>query len=240
MPVYNERANLVSLVEKVAKVPLSKEIVIVDDHSTDGSYEILRNEILWKYDNIKLLRHEKNRGKGAAIQTGLEAVSGEIVIIQDGDLEYDPSEYLKLVKPILDGETEVVYGSRFKNRGAFSFYWRWFGKRVLGWNVEVSYLHHFLGIQILNLLTNLLYGARITDEATGYKVFRTSVIKGVRLDCTGFEFCPEVTAKVRKKGYSIYEVPISYHPRTVEEGKKLNWTHGIKAIWTLVKYRFRD
>lgn len=250
IPVYNEKENIQKLIEKIEAVqlkvrisgiegvPMKKEIVIVDDHSTDGTYELLRDDLASKHPAIRLLRHERNRGKGAAIRTGLSAVTGEIVIIQDADLEYDPGDYPKLVAPIADGKADVVYGSRFKHLRAREFCARWFGKRFLGRNYEMSYLHHFIGIQLLNLLANLLYRARITDEATCYKVFRAEVIKGIDLKCEGFEFCPEVTAKARKRGYTIYEVPISYHPRTKAEGKKLRWTHGFKAIWTLVKYRF--
>lgn len=242
IPVYNEKENLPKLIQKIEAVELQpslkKEMIIVDDHSVDGTYELLRDDLAPKYPAIRLLRHERNRGKGAAIRTGLGAVSGEIVMIQDADLEYDPSDYPKLIAPILKGKSDVVYGSRFKHLRWWTFYAKWFGKRFLGRNHEMSYLHHFIGIQILNGLANFLYGARITDEATCYKVFRTSVIRKIDLKCEGFEFCPEVTAKIRKKGYLIHEVPISYHPRTKAEGKKLSWTHGFKAIWTLVKYRF--
>ncbi len=240
IPVFNEKKNIAKVISEVEKVPLLKEIVIVDDRSSDGTYELLRKEILLQYPNISLMRHAKNQGKGAAIRTALSVVQGDIVIIQDADLEYDPKEYPKLVIPIIQNKTDIVYGSRFKNIHPFSFYWKWFCKRFLGMSYEVSYLHHFLGIQFLNLLTNILYGGRITDEATCYKVFRSEIIKNIVLHCEGFEFCPEITAKVRKRGHPILEVPITYHPRTAEEGKKLNWTHGIRASWTLIKYRFRD
>ncbi len=248
IPVYNEKENISKLVAKIeavqfemrvsGAVPIKKEIIIVDDHSIDGTYELLRDDLAEKYPSIRLLRHEQNMGKGAAIRTGLGAVTGEIVIIQDADLEYDPNDYPKLIAPMIEGKAEVVYGSRFKHLPSWKFYARWFGKRFLRRNYDMSYLHHFIGIQVLNGLANLLYGANITDEATCYKVFRTSVIKKIDLKCNGFEFCPEVTAKVRKRGYMIYEVPISYHPRTKAQGKKLRWTHGFSAIWTLIKYRF--
>lgn len=217
MPVYNEKDTLSEIIEKVKKVKIEKEIIIVDDFSTDGSGEILDR---LKDKEIKIFKHHRNRGKGAAIRTALEYVSGDIVIIQDADLEYDPNDYYKLIEPIINGKAQVVYGSRTlgRNRRSYwSFYW---------------------GGRLLSLVTNLLYRTHITDEPTCYKVFKTEVIKNIDLQCQGFEFCPEVTAKVCKKGYKIYEVPISYHPRSKEAGKKVSWKDGVKAIITLVKLRF--
>ena len=240
VPVFNEKNNIQRLVGAVQEVGISKEIILVDDASTDGTTEIIRDKIVPGARGIRLLRHEKNQGKGAAIRTGLQEARGDIVLIQDADLEYSPSDYPQLVQPILDGKTDVVYGSRFMHINKALFIWHWFLNRFLGRHYEIRYLHHFLGIQGLNLLANLLYNAKITDEASCYKVVRTSVLKDLNLKCRGFEFCPEVTAKLRKKGYTILEVPVTYHPRSKQEGKKLNWKHGFEAIWTLVKYRFTD
>ena len=167
-----------------------------------------------------MIFREKNKGKGTAIRTGLANVTGDIVIIQDADLEYDPNDYPKLVEPILTGKANVVYGSR-----------------ILG-KSRKSYWSFYMGGRFLSFLANLLYNAKITDEPTCYKVFRADMIKNINLKCRRFEFCPEVTAKVRKKGYKIYEVPIHYEPRSLKEGKKINWKDGLEAIWTLIKYKF--
>lgn len=240
IPVFNERNNIEILLSKVDAVPIKKEIIVVDDGSCDGTPEYISQVSKRKFPDLRLFCHDRNQGKGAAIRTGLSKVKGDIIIIQDADLEYDPKEYIKLIQPIKDGKTEVVYGSRYLNIHFYDFIKKWLRKKIIKDGAEVSYLHHFLGIKILNLLTNLLYNASITDEATCYKVFKTSVLQGITLKCTGFEFCPEITAKIRKKGYHILEIPISYHPRTKEEGKKLKWTHGFNAIWTLIKYRFTN
>lgn len=217
MPVYNERGNLVEILNRVQAVPIEKEIIIVDDGSTDGTRQILRDI---KGQNVKVILHERNQGKGAAIKTGLTEATGDIVIIQDGDLEYDPMDYLKLIPLIQSGEAQVVYGSR-----------------TLGGNKR-SYHRYYWGGQFVTLVTNILYGLKITDEPTCYKMFKREIIDRIKLDCTGFEFCPEVTAKVVRLGYTIHEVPISYHPRSFEEGKKIKWRDGLIAIWTLLKYRF--
>ena len=223
MPVYNEREFIREILEKVRRVNLEKEIIVVDDASLDGTTEVLRamegSESMNNAD-IRIIYHSRNKGKGAAIRMALSYVTGDVVIVQDGDLEYDPEDYLKLIAPIIRGETDVVYGSRTLGKGKRS-YWRYYwGGRFLSW------------------LTNILYGAQITDEPTCYKVFRTEALKSLDLRCQRFEFCPEVTAKLCKRGYRIKEVPISYHPRKMEEGKKIRWIDGLIAILTLLKYRF--
>ena len=220
MPVYNERETLTAILAQVRAVDLKKEIVVVDDGSTDGTRDILREEE--KKGDLKVFYHEVNKGKGAAVRTGLEHASGDVIIIQDADLEYDPREYPKLLKPILEGEAEVVYGSRslvFK---------------------ETMFLLQALGNKIVTLATNLLYGIALSDMETCYKVFRAEVIKSIPLRSRRFEFEPEITAKLLKRGYRIHEVPISYQGREYHEGKKLTWRDGITALWTLVKYRFVD
>ncbi|MCG3175919.1 MAG: Dodecaprenyl-phosphate galacturonate synthase [Candidatus Omnitrophica bacterium] len=240
IPVYNEKANVAELVRRVQAVGLRKEIVIVDDGSTDGTRELLKGTVVPAYDNVRYLEHERNSGKGAALRTGLSAATGDILIVQDADLEYDPKDYLQIVRRFRNPDTHVVYGSRFWKVNKYLFIWHWFCNKFLGGHYEIRYLHHFLGIQALNLLANVLYFANITDEATCYKAFRRQVLDKVRLRCNGFDFCPEFTAKARKAGYRIVEVPITYHPRSHKDGKKLNWRHGFEAIYTLVKYRFVD
>ena len=216
IPVYNEKDTLAEIIRRVSEVPLEKEIIVVDDGSNDGTGKILK-EFSGK---VKTIFHSENKGKGAAIRRALCEVRGDIVIIQDADLEYNPSDYEKLLEPILSGQTNVVYGSR-----------------NLKGNPRSNHAFYFGGI-LLSKLANLLYGADITDEATGYKVFRTEVLKSLNLRCNGFEFCPEVTAKVLRHGYRIKEIPISYYPRRFDEGKKICWLDGVKAILTLLKYRF--
>lgn len=217
MPVYNEKNTLTEILNKVKAVPVKKEIIIVDDGSADGTREILKD---LKSDNIKIIFHEKNQGKGAAIKTGLREATGDIVIVQDADLEYDPMDYLKLIPLIRSGEAQVVYGSRTTG------------------SEERSYHRYYWGGQLVTFVANILYHLKITDEPTCYKMFRKEVIDQIELDCMGFEFCPEVTAKVARLGYTIHEVPISYHPRSFKQGKKIKWRDGLIAIWTLLKYRF--
>jgi len=220
IPCYNEKDTILEILRRVEAVDLEKEIIIVDDHSTDGTRELLSNI---SSERAKVIFRDGERGKGAAIREGLKHVTGEMVIIQDADLEYDPNDYYGLVKPIEESRTSVVYGSRILRRG-----------------FEISYLRYYWGGRLLSFLTNLLYGSSITDEPTGYKLFKTEALKGLNLKCLRFEFCPEVTAKLLKKGYKILEVPISYHPRTLREGKKIGWWDGLEAIWTLIKYRLVD
>lgn len=217
IPVYNEKDTILKLIEKVKSVPIEKEIIIVDDGSNDGTREILKKI---NDSKIKIIFKEKNEGKGTAIRNGLKYVTGDIVVIQDADLEYEPMDWLKMINLIKEKNIDVVYGSR-----------------ILGKSKKSS-LFFYLGGRILSLLANILYHAQITDEPTCYKMFKKEVIKSIDLKCKGFEFCPEVTAKIRKKGYKIYEVPIHYNPRSIKEGKKIRLKDGIIAIWTLIKYRF--
>lgn len=240
IPVYNEKETIRDVITHVQETPFEKEIIIVDDGSTDGTRELLESGISDLGDNIHVFFHSRNQGKGAAIRTGLKTASNDIVIIQDADLEYDPKEYAALVEPIVSGKADVVYGSRFTKVNKWLFIWHWIKYSLSDKPYEIKYVFNFLGIQLLNLLANILYGAGITDEATCYKVFKRDVLQKIDLKCQRFEFCPEVTAKVRKLGYTIYEVPISYTPRSKLEGKKLTLKDGFAAVFTLIKYRFRD
>jgi dolichol-phosphate mannosyltransferase len=219
IPVYNERSTLPTILERVRAVPIEKELVIVDDGSTDGSREWLQENV--KGENEKVIFHPENRGKGSAIRTAIPHVTGDAVIIQDADLEYDPMDWLSLIRPIEDGSAQVVYGSR-----------------TLGKSEGISSWSFYLGGLLLSALATLLYGARITDEPTCYKMFKTEVLKSIPLVCTGFEFCPEVTAKVLRRKIKIVELPIKYSPRRIAEGKKIKFRDGIIAIRTLIRYRF--
>lgn len=200
-------------------LPLEKQIIVVNDGSTDGTYTVL--EELRATHELTVVHCQENRGKGFAIRSGLPHVKGEVVVIQDADMELDPADIPELVKPLEKENVQVVYGSRFLNgRGNAS-------------------LQNFIANRILATYTNLLYGCRITDESTGYKAFSTELITRLELTCEGFEFCPEVTAKILRAGYRIHEVPVSYVPRTKKQGKKLRfWLDGFFAAWTLLKYRF--
>ena len=218
IPVYNEKNTLPSIISKVQQVSIKKEIIIVDDGSTDGTKELLKG--YEKLKDIKIIYQRKNLGKGAAIRAAIPLITGGITIIQDADLEYDPQDYLKLIKPISTNNTKVIYGSRFLNK-----------------RNKHSYQRFYLGGLLLSIITNLLYSQKLTDEPTCYKVFDSKLLKSINLKCVGFEFCPEVTAKVAKRGIFIKEVPINYYPRSIQEGKKINWKDGVKAIWTLIKYR---
>ena len=220
IPCFNEARHIVQVLDAVRQVDLEKEIIVVDDGSTDRTRELLEEQK--KLHPFVTCYKPVNEGKGAAIRSGLELVTGDIVIIQDADLEYDPEQFHELVGPIVRGEAQAVYGSRF--RGTIT------GMQPA--NRLANYL--------LTWAANLLYAARITDEATCYKAFRTDLIRSLPLRCNRFEFCPEVTARVRKRGVPIHEVPIRYAGRTSAEGKKIGWTDGVSALWTLVKYRFRD
>jgi glycosyltransferase involved in cell wall biosynthesis len=220
MPVYNERETLSEILARVRAVDLEMEIVIVDDGSTDGTKDVLREEE--KAGDLKVLYHETNQGKGAAVRTGLEHASGDFIIIQDADLEYDPRDYHKLLKPLLEGQAEVVYGSRFMEYS------------------ETMFFLQALGNKIVTLITNVLYGTALSDMETCYKALRAEIIQSIPLRSRRFELEPEITAKLLKRGYRIHEIPISYQGREYHEGKKLTWRDGITALWTLIKYRFVD
>ena len=220
VPVFNEEATLEEIITRVRATGLAYEIIVVDDGSSDNSPAILTRLQNSGQPPLQLFTHEQNWGKGAAMRTGLNAVTGDLVLVQDADLEYDPADYAALLAPFADSPVEVVYGSRNLRRNpksSFAFYW---GGRLLSW------------------IANGLYGSHITDEATGYKVIKTDLLRDLGLETDGFEFCPEVTGKLLQRGVDIHEVPISYYPRSWDQGKKIQWFDGVIAIWTLVKYRF--
>jgi glycosyltransferase involved in cell wall biosynthesis len=220
IPVYNEEKTLREIIVRVQAVPLEKEIVMVDDGSNDRSREILR-EIKQSQKNVKVIFHDFNQGKGAALRTGFRTVSGDIIIIQDADLEYDPKDYPKLLEPIVDGRADVVYGSRF-----------------LGGPHRVLFFWHYLGNKFLTFFSNIMTNINLTDMETCFKVFKTSVVKDLKLRSNRFGFEPEFTMKVAKRKYRIYEVPISYSGRSYGEGKKITWKDGVKAIFVILWYRF--
>jgi dolichol-phosphate mannosyltransferase len=217
IPCFNERETIQEIVRRVRAVPLNIEIIIVDDGSTDGTRAVLET---MRDEYCKVLFHDRNRGKGRAIRTALPAATGDLVVVQDADLEYDPQDLLRLVEVFKRDGSTVVYGSRNLRGNARSYSTFYWGGRVVSW------------------LTTLLYWCHITDEPTCYKMFRTELLKSLDLKCEGFEFCPEVTAKVLRRGHKIVEVPISYLPRNFAEGKKIRWTDGLLAIWLLIRYRF--
>ncbi len=225
IPVFNEEPTVETLIRRVLAVELPKEVIVVDDASTDQTPAILDRlaQDPGIAGTVVFLQHSRNRGKGAAIRTALERVEGDVVIIQDADLEYDPREFPNLLEPILDGRADVVYGSRF-----------------LGGPHRVLYFWHYLGNKALTLLCNILTNLNLSDMETCYKAFRTEVLKGVSIRSDRFEFEPEITIKIARKGYRIYETPISYSGRSYAEGKKIGWKDGVWTLWALIRFRFLD
>ncbi|MGD2144144.1 MAG: glycosyltransferase family 2 protein [Anaerolineae bacterium] len=235
VPVYNEVETIAEILRRVQAVDLTvsigfgsenglavdvgREIVVVDDGSGDGTREVLRQ--LATQSRVKVVFHQRNRGKGAAVRTGLRQASGDVILIQDADLEYDPRDYPSLLQPILEGRSEVVYGSRFR-----------------GGPTKAMFFWHMLGNQFLTLVTNILYDSILSDMETCYKVFTREVAEQLDLRAPGWGFDPEITAQILKLGYRIYEVPITYTGREFDEGKKIGWRDGLTVLWTLLKYRF--
>ena len=219
IPVYNEINTVREIVRRVQAVEYDKEIILVDDCSTDGTREILKE--LENQEGVVVLYHTKNHGKGMALRTGFEKVTGDIIIIQDADLEYRPSDYPALLEPILDGRADVVYGSRF-----------------LGGPHRVLFYWHYIGNKVLTTLSNMLTNLNLTDMETGYKVFKKNVIDSVTLKCERFGFEPEITTKIAMMNCKIYEVPISYSGRDYSEGKKIGWKDGVAALWFMFRFRF--
>ena len=219
MPVYNEAATVAKAVERVRAAAPESEIIVVDDGSTDGTKD--RLDAIEPREMLVILRQAPNRGKGAALRMGFEAASGDVILIQDADLEYSPLDYARLLEPILNGEADVVYGSRF-----------------LGGPHRVLFFWHYVGNKFLTLLSNMLTNLNLTDMETGYKVFRREVIESIRLKSNRFGFEPEVTAKVARKKWRVYEVPVQYHGRTYEQGKKITWKDGALAAFYIIWYRF--
>src|SRR5438067_10036172 len=221
MPVYNEAATVAAVFMRVLQEPCVQEVVVVDDCSMDGSWDIIQR-LAGKHPQLKILRHETNQGKGAALRTGIRSAVAPIVLIQDADLEYDPAEYERLIAPILADKADVVFGSRFYGGGAH----------------RVLYYWHSVGNRLLTMLSNMATNLNLTDMEACYKAFRREVIQGMDLEESRFGFEPEVTAKVARKGVRVYEVPISYYGRTYDEGKKVNWRDGVSALRCILKYNF--
>ncbi len=223
IPVYNERGTILQVIEHVLRLDFVREAIVVDDGSTDGTVELLKNAAF--ENRVKLIFHDRNRGKGAALRTGFGHVSGDIVTIQDADLEYDPNDFTEMIKPITAGFADVVYGSRLSG----------------GKPQRVHLFWHKLGNGFLTFITDLLYNTTLSDMETCYKMFRREVIETITLDSDGFSVEPELTAKICKnKRWRVYEMPISYYGRSYAEGKKITWKHGLSALLTLLKYRFMD
>jgi glycosyltransferase involved in cell wall biosynthesis len=222
MPVYNEKATIEEILESVEATGLATEIVVIDDGSTDGTRDVLQT-IVPRHPKLKLILHEHNRGKGAAIQTGIQAATQQLVLIQDADLEYDPRDYCTLLAPIDQGKADVVFGSRF-----------------LGGPRRTTMYWHMVANRMLTFMTNILYNSILSDMETGYKLFRREIIQSIPLRCKRFDFEPEITAKLLKRRIRIFEVPISFNPREYSEGKKIGLKDAFAAVWTLLKFRFVD
>lgn len=216
MPVYNERDTIEKIIEQVLSEPTEKELIVVDDCSKDGTRDILQKIHL---PRVRIFFHEKNQGKGAAIRTAIAKVTGEIAIIQDADLEYNPQEYSRMIKPIVEDKADVVYGSRFR-----------------GPEQRVLFFWHFIANKFLTLLSNMLTNLNLTDMETCYKAFRSSILKQITIESNRFGVEPELTAKVAKMSCRVYEVPISYYGRDYNEGKKITWKDGFSAVWCIIKY----
>ena len=223
IPIYNEKATLEEIFRLVQATPYDKEIIAVDDSSTDGSREIL-TRLAQQYDNVKAFYHQRNQGKGAALRTGFAQVTGDVVIIQDADLEYRPADYPSLLEPIEQDVADVVYGTRL----------------VGGRPHRVLFFWHYLGNRAVTTLSNIFTNLNLSDMEVGYKVFRAEVLKGIQIRCDRFGVEPELTAKIAKKCWRIYEVPIQYHGRDYTEGKKITWRDGIAAIYHLLRFNFSD
>jgi len=221
IPVYNEVGNIQEILKRVKATRKADEIIVVDDGSQDGTRELLKE--LDGREKVRVILHEKNQGKGAAVRTGMDAAQGEILLIQDADLEYDPRDYPTLLQPLEEGTADVVYGSRF-----------------LGGPRRVAMYWHMVANKLLTFMTNILYNTILSDMETGYKVFRRKVVVGMKLRSKRFDFEPEFTAKVLKRHYRIYEVAISFNPRDYSQGKKIKLKDAFEAVWTLIKYRFVD
>lgn len=223
IPVYNEKGTILDVIRRVCCLDFVKEVIVIDDGSTDGTAELLKSSSF--DDRIQLFFHERNRGKGAALRTGFSHVSGDIVVIQDADLEYDPNEFAAMIKPISDGFADVVYGSRLSG----------------GRPQRVHLFWHKIGNGLLTFITDLLYNTTLSDMETCYKMFRREVIEKITIRSDDFSVEPELTAKICKnKKWRVYEIPISYYGRSYAEGKKITWRHGFSALWALFKFRFTD
>ncbi len=216
IPVYNERATIGQVIDTVLSLPISTEVIVVDDGSTDGTREWLQGQ---QREGLIILYHERNRGKGAAIRTGIHSATGDAVVIQDADLEYDPQDLPGMLALMDQPDVQVVYGSRILSQS------------------KMSYLRFYLGGRLVTWFTNILFRSKITDEPTCYKLFRRELIQSIPLRGDGFEFCPEVTAHILRRKIKIHEIPIRYYPRTMEQGKKIRWWDGVIALWTLLRIR---